>query len=464
MEALRKHGVCFCCLQIGHTSKNWPNKRFCELKGDGKEMCNRLQHPVLHDLFSRNNAVLLMNNMISREGILLVMSFVKNMNMDIPTLWDSGSNISMITHRMARRLGLKGNYINLSVTKIGNESRNLSSKIYKVPLVDAEGNLWEIEACGIMEITSEVPKFDLSKVLDILDASELKIRRPWGKIELLIGTDYAGIMPIVLKTVGNFQLMKNAFGYCIRESFLSELMFKLNGVIIRVNHSNCSYKVEEIDIMPLKGIGKQIDFLSVEGLCVQCSPKCGECKCGKCPLIGEYTLKEERELLLIKEGLKYNVKEKCFHVTYPFVKDPNNLPNNYYAAKARLQSLENRLKRNGADYTQKYCDQVNDDMISRGVARKLSQGKLETYKGPVFYLPHHEVMKPESESTPLRIVFNSSASYMGISLNDCLAKGPDILTNMMGMLLRFRQYPVAVVGDKENVQFCSHISNGSTYS
>lgn len=34
MEALRKHGVCFCCLQIGHTSKNCPNKRFCELKGE----------------------------------------------------------------------------------------------------------------------------------------------------------------------------------------------------------------------------------------------------------------------------------------------------------------------------------------------------------------------------------------------------------------------------------------------
>lgn len=77
-------------------------------------------------------------------------SYGKSMNMDIPTLWDSGSNISMITYRMARRLGLKGSDINLSITKIGNESRNFSSKIYKVPLVDAEGNLWEIEACGII--------------------------------------------------------------------------------------------------------------------------------------------------------------------------------------------------------------------------------------------------------------------------------------------------------------------------
>ncbi|XP_037774993.1 uncharacterized protein LOC119572051 [Penaeus monodon] len=284
----------------------------------------------------------------------------------------------------------------------------LSSKIYKVPLMDTEGNIWEIEACGIMEITSEVPKIDVSKMLEILEASELKICRPWGKIELLIGTDYAGLMPVVLKTVGNLQLMKNAFGYCIRGLPSTELMLKLNCAMIRINHSNCSYRVEEIDIIPLKGIGKQIEeFLSVEGLGVQCSPT---------PV------------------------EKCFKVTYPFTVNPKNLPNNYFVAKARLQSLERRLKLNGAEYTGKYCDQIND-MINRDVARKLTREELETYKGPAFYFPHYEDIKPESESTPLRIVFNSSASYTGISLNDCLAKGPDILTNMMGILLRFHLPP-----------------------
>ena len=33
----------------------------------------------------------------------------------------------------------------------------------------------------------------------------------------------------------------------------------------------------------------------------------------------------------------------------------------------------------------------------------------------------------EFSSTPLRIVFNSSASYMGQKLNEFWAKGPDIL-------------------------------------
>ena len=56
-------------------------------------------------------------------------------------------------------------------------------------------------------------------------------------------------------------------------------------------------------------------------------------------------------------------------------------------------------------------------------------------------------MKPDSRSTPCRIVFNSSAKHGGVSLNDCLAKGPSLLNVLLGILLRFRQYKVAFVGD-----------------
>jgi hypothetical protein len=47
---------------------------------------------------------------------------------------------------------------------------------------------------------------------------------------------------------------------------------------------------------------------------------------------------------------------------------------------------------------------------------------MEEHKGPVQYIAHHEVLKPEPNSTPVRIVFNSSASFMGHVLNDYWAK------------------------------------------
>lgn len=72
---------------------------------------------------------------------------------------------------------------------------------------------------------------------------------------------------------------------------------------------------------------------------------------------------------------------------------------------------------------------------------------MDEYSGPVHYISHHEVLKPESKSTPVRIVFNSSANYMGHTLNDYWAKGPDLLNNLLGVLVRFREKEVAMMGD-----------------
>lgn len=130
---------------------------------------------------------------------------------------------------------------------------------------------------------------------------------------------------------------------------------------------------------------------------------------------------------------------------YPWIKPPETLPNNISVSLARLRSTEKRLAKRGSDYAKAYSDQIQD-MVSRGVARKLTNEEITNYQGPVHYLPHHEILKPESKSTPIRIVFNSSASYMGHILNEYYAKGPDILGDLWGILIRFLQRPVAMAG------------------
>ncbi len=48
--------------------------------------------------------------------------------------------------------------------------------------------------------------------------TEEDIRRPHGKIDLLIATDCTRLLPDKVQEVGDLQLMKNQFGYCIRGS------------------------------------------------------------------------------------------------------------------------------------------------------------------------------------------------------------------------------------------------------
>lgn len=80
-------------------------------------------------------------------------------------------------------------------------------------------------------------------------------------------------------------------------------------------------------------------------------------------------------------------------------------------------------------------------------ARMLTPKEIEQWKGPIHYVAHHAVLRPEKKSTPVRIVFNSSASYAGHTLNDYWYKGPDLLNNLFGVVIRFRENLVAICGD-----------------
>ena len=79
-------------------------------------------------------------------------------------------------------------------------------------------------------------------------------------------------------------------------------------------------------------------------------------------------------------------------------------------------------------------------------SRKLSEKGLKEHKGPVRYISHHAVLRPESKSTPLHIASNSSAVFQRHWLNDYWTKGPDLLNNLFGVALRFRENKVACIG------------------
>ena len=86
-------------------------------------------------------------------------------------------------------------------------------------------------------------------------------------------------------------------------------------------------------------------------------------------------------------------------------------------------------------------------MTELNFSRKLSNEEIKTYEGPVHYSSHHAVIRPDKKSTPVRIVFNSSSSYQGHCLNDYRLKGPVLLNNLFGVMLRFRENKVALSAD-----------------
>lgn len=56
------------------------------------------------------------------------------------------------------------------------------------------------------------------------------------------------------------------------------------------------------------------------------------------------------------------------------------------------------------------------------------------------YLPHHQVFKPDSETTKIRWVFDASCKVnKSLSINDCLIKVPTFIEKIPIILLRFRE-------------------------
>ena len=66
-----------------------------------------------------------------------------------------------------------------------------------------------------------------------------------------------------------------------------------------------------------------------DSLGVECTPRCGSCKCGKCHTGGSnMTIKEEREYELIEKGLTYLPDQERWTAKLPWIKDPFLLSNN----------------------------------------------------------------------------------------------------------------------------------------
>lgn len=122
-------------------------------------------------------------------------------------------------------------------------------------------------------------------------------------------------------------------------------------------------------------------------------------------------LAEERELELVKEGLTFvmnddHSREPHWHAKYPWLGDPASLPNN----KKQLE------------WKSAYKAQVHD-MVDRGAAIKLTKEQIITWKGPVWFVSHLIAPNPHSTTTPVRLAWNSSQKFRGISMNDVLMKG-----------------------------------------
>ena len=88
--------------------------------------------------------------------------------------------------------------------------------------------------------------------------------------------------------------------------------------------------------------------------------------------------------------------------------------------------------------------------MAKGFARKLTAEETAIPVKKQWLLPHHPVLNP-NKPRKVRIVMDASAKHNGVSLNDELLVGTDLLNNLCGVLLRFREERKAIAADIESM-------------
>ncbi|XP_055904404.1 uncharacterized protein LOC129940170 [Eupeodes corollae] len=325
-------------------------------------------------------------------------------------LLDSGSQVNMVSEKFAKSLFLRKNKKFVDITGISGSKTNIQYQTQTT--IRSRFNNFEISLEFLIahSITGYQPDEAFQtrnwNIPNNIELADVNFNRP-SKIDMLLGAEAF----FDLLSVGQIKLGKH----------LPILQKTLLGWIVSGKYSSsfdsstktCCLSTEEISLNQY--VEKFWELEEVNGRKSKWTEEQIQC--------------EEEFNKTIEE-----IDTGRLMVKLPFKKNPECLGASYDIAFRRFLSLERRLLKNlelKADYS-KFLKEYED----LGHMSKVKSPNLEV---PHYYLPHQCVLKPDSVSTKLRVVFDASCCTSSqISLNKILMVGPTIQADIFTLLLRFR--------------------------
>ena len=388
-------------------------------------------------------------------------------------MFDNCSTDNYVTNEVARRHKLKVlEEVELVVEGISEQKTEVTTNVYSVPIKDKYGVIHNVECYGLDQIAPHSPTPDpksYNQLCSKFGISSDKLRRP-SQIDLLISLDNIQLQPDKMRCIENMALFDGPLGLvlggsdpCLRQTNITVFRVQSStrkATTLRALITDVCHKT---DLMSGKEL---VSFFKEESIGVECSPKCGNCQCGKCPLgAKQMTLKDERQYDLFVSHMKYDKEGTTddpgpyWRVTYPWLIPKQNLPDNRTAVMGVMNSTARKLSRDPT-WRGTYENQLKD-LMRNGFAKEITDLEVSDWikgGGKVYYIAHQVALNPASKSTPVRVVFNSSQVHKGYSLNNSWPLGPDIMTSLHGLLLRFREDVLGAQGDIKKMYYMVRIS------
>lgn len=338
---------------------------------------------------------------------------------NVRCLLDVGSQSSFITKECAERLQLKREKINLFVSCLNDSSMTVNGCVTAtINNVDMSFKR-DLDLLVVKKITDLIPSriidvsIDLHKEIKLADD---RFNIP-DRIDILLGAEifYELLRPGQIYTGDSQILLQNTvFGYVVSGTARQKRDDKIHCGLIRDSDLNSTLK----SFWELESIGvKEKGIISEEDISLETFKK------------------------------KLSFKNGRYEVELPWKRDSDELSDNFCLAKRRLESLMRRMQNDKVLHSE--YSEVLKGYLDEGIIEKVISPFVPT-NNPVFYLPHQVIIKKESLTTKLRIVFDASAHEAGqLSLNDCLFQGVNLNPNIFDLLISFRLNKIAVLSDVE---------------
>ncbi|XP_053392330.1 uncharacterized protein LOC128555009 [Mercenaria mercenaria] len=364
---------------------------------------------------------------------------------NVRILLDSGSQRTYITERLATSLNLKRTKeqeIRL-VTFGSDKSKVIKTMSTKLNVRLKDGHDYTITANIVPTITGSIQRKPVrisdrdnfrSLIKNLSLADDIPTEEYTDSIELLLGNDY--YLDIVLGHKIEIQpglyLLSSKLDWILsgRTNEIDDNASDTNLLILSYGNSITKTQVFTNVVKCVPNTPDIEDFWNIETIGLKDTTNVRS--------------EDDQAMEDFKENLVF--KDNRYHVTWPWKIDHQEVPENRPLAFGRLKSLVSRFK-DKPDVLQKY-DSLIQDQLEKGIIEKVPTSKKN---GLTHYLPHHAVIKPGKSTIKFRIVYDASAKTKieNSSLNDCLYRGPVLLNDLCGILLRFRVHTIGIVSDIE---------------
>ena len=432
-------GRCFMCLKHGHRSRQCTSGEKC-----GEADCQGRHHRALHGstrVFPRSEVAggtsirrtVAVTTPQEDETTLLQIVPVRvhgsESYVDTFAILDSGAQVSLCTEQLAKKLNLKGETRPLSLNNVetsGQRRMALKTSLKLTPLSrdSGPGAVTASEVWTVPHLNVPSPQISSTSRAQWqhLTGLDISLARP-DQVEVLLG---ANVLEAILQR--EVRIGQPGQPIAIKSYFGWALCGKISGLIppaeqhVMHVHRRTS-RDDELDEM-VQNWWNTDSFGTTHS---ETKPTSHE---------------DRRAVKILEESTK--LVDGHFESALLWKSDDVSMPDNRLGALRRLERAEQSLQRNPAK-AQKYQD-IIDNYVSAGHARKLEDSEVAVANPRRWFLPHHSVSNPNKPGK-IRMVFDAAAEFKGTSLNKKLLTGPDLLQELPGILIRFREKLNAIAGD-----------------